>query len=168
MGTTPSYKGLSPASEASSRAKRSNRHSDTRPETTLRRALWRMGLRYRKNVASLPGKPDVVFAGSKVAVFCDGDFWHGRNWPDLSRKLALGSNPGYWQAKIGTNIERDARHTEALKHLGWVVLRFWESDIKADVGAVASHIATVVAERKASGTRRRRCDHFADNNAGIH
>src|SRR5437879_6384164 len=74
---SPSFKGLKPASEASSRAKRGNRRRDTLQEMLLRRELWKMGLRYRKNVETMPGKPDLVFPGARVVVFCDGDFWHG-------------------------------------------------------------------------------------------
>src|SRR5260370_5324167 len=89
---TPSFKGLSAASPASSHAKQMNRSSDTSHECLLRALLWRRGLRYRKNVRTLPGKPDIVFAAERVAVFCDGDFWHGRDWPRLSKKLRAGTN----------------------------------------------------------------------------
>src|SRR2546425_5950598 len=84
---TPSFRGYKPSSEASSRAMRGNRKRDTKPEKLLRRQLWRLGLRFRKNVSSLPGQPDIVFPTEKIAVFCDGDFWHGRNWADLKSKL---------------------------------------------------------------------------------
>src|SRR4051812_10813559 len=78
--TSPSFKGLSPASIQSSRSKRANRSSGTRHEEMLRRELLRLGLRYRKNDKRLPGRPDVVFSRARLAVFCDGDFWHGRDW----------------------------------------------------------------------------------------
>src|SRR6266542_981458 len=91
----PSYSGLIPASESSSRVKKRNRRQDTKHELRLRRELWRMGLRFRKNVSSLPGKPDIVFANCRVVVFCDGDFWHGRNWRVLKRNLRTGTNSGY-------------------------------------------------------------------------
>jgi DNA mismatch endonuclease (patch repair protein) len=96
----------------------------------LRRALWRLGLRYRKNVKSLPGKPDIVFFRNKVAIFCDGDFWHGREWPKLRAKLKRGSNSNYWLQKIRSNIERDRRNQALLEKSGWLVIRLWESDIK--------------------------------------
>src|ERR1700729_2873440 len=92
----PCFKGLSPASPASSRAKKMNRSTDTEHERLLRRLLWRQGLRYRKNVRALPGKPDIVFSAARIAVFCDGDFWHGRDWHRLSRKLRTGTNASYW------------------------------------------------------------------------
>jgi DNA mismatch endonuclease (patch repair protein) len=81
----PRYSEFRPASEASSRAMRGNRDRDTQPEVLLRRALWRMGVRYRKNVAEICGKPDLVFPGARIVVFCDGDFWHGREWESLRR-----------------------------------------------------------------------------------
>ena len=97
----------------------------------LRKALWARGLRYRINVR-LPGKPDLVFPGSQVAVFVDGDFWHGRSWEQRKAKLAEGSNPTYWTAKIGYNIEHDRDVTATLRQNGWTVLRFWETDIRTD------------------------------------
>lgn len=106
---------------------------DTKPELTLRHALWKKGMRYRVSVKELPGKPDIVFTRAKIAIFCDGDFWHGHNWalrgiPSLEEELASYSE--YWQKKIRRNIERDHENTSKLENDGWVVLRFWESDIK--------------------------------------
>src|SRR5262245_12485941 len=92
----PSYKGLRPASARASQAARGNsKKKDTRCEVTLRRALWAAGCRYRKNVPGLPGRPDVVFLGPKVTVFCDGDFWHGRDWESRRQKLRRGTNADY-------------------------------------------------------------------------
>jgi len=148
MVTTPSYKGLRAASEASSRAKRRNRCQDTAPELLLRRELWRMGLRYRKNVATLPGKPDVVFAGIKLAVFCDGDFWHGRDWTSRRAKLERGTNATYWLAKIATNMERDRRVTDLLERDGWHVIRLWETDIKNNPYAAGCCVQSLVLARR--------------------
>ena len=112
---TPSYKYLNAASASASKAARaSSKKQDTKPELRLRRALWRAGHRYRKNVATLPGKPDIVFVRARLAVFCDGDFWHGRNWPERKAKLEQGHNPGYWVAKIERNMERDLDVDDAL------------------------------------------------------
>lgn len=144
----PSFKGLSPASETSSKAKRANKRRDTQHEMLLRRELWKMGLRYRKNVSALPGKPDIVFASAKVVVFCDGDFWHGRNWPELSAKLANGSNADYWQAKIRSNMDRDEHNSILLENAGWIVIRLWETDIKKDVVDVAHRVANIVKQRR--------------------
>ena len=143
----PSFKGLRASSVASSRVKQRNQSTNTVQEVLLRQALWRMGLRYRKNVKTLPGKPDIVFSGPRVVVFCDGDFWHGRNWSTLEGKLALGHNPSYWPAKIAQNMERDRKNTEALEHGGWLVVRIWESEIKKDPLAVAVQINELVRAR---------------------
>ena len=154
----PSYKGLKPASEASSRVKRNNRSSDTLHEVLLRRELWRGGLRFRKNVASLPGKPDIVFSGAKVLVFCDGDFWHGRKWQTLEGKLDAGTNGKYWSAKIAANIERDRRNTLLLEDAGWQVVRLWETDIKKDVAAAAAIVRDVIETRRQSGKLKQKHD----------
>ena len=134
------YDDLHPASHAASRAARgSSSKRDTKPERILRAALWLAGLRgYRCDVLALPGRPDIVFPGTRIAVFCDGDFWHGR---DLKRRLAhlrAGHNAAYWIAKIEGNVARDRRHDSALIAAGWVVLRFWESDIVKNVAAVVA------------------------------
>lgn len=129
---SPSFRGLRPASDASSRSKRANRSADTLHERLLRSTLWERGLRFRKNVRDLPGKPDIVFPKSRLAVFCDGDFWHGRAWRKLSRKLHTGTNASYWLLKIRANMLRDRRHSLQLAHAGWRVLRLWETDILRD------------------------------------
>lgn len=144
----PSFTGLKPASAASSRAKRSNTRVDTQHELMLRRELWRMGLRFRKNVTTLPGKPDIVFLGTRVVVFCDGDFWHGRKWQELKPKLDQGTNAAYWSAKIASNIARDARNTSLLQEAGWYVIRLWETDIKQDPKSAAMQIKKVVDARR--------------------
>lgn len=139
-----SFVGLSPASEAASRAKRANRKRDTKPELVLRRALWAAGLRYRKHAGDVPGNPDVVFRAARVVVFCDGDFWHGRDWPVLEEQLLRRHNAEYWIAKIARNRERDALHTLRLAQEGWLVLRFWEKDIIRDPSAVAAAVLETV------------------------
>ena len=110
--------------------------AETRPELALRRELWRRGLRYRKNDKRLPGKPDIVFSRARLAIFCDGDFWHGHNWAirgygSLEEELKRYSKA--WADKILRNIQRDKDVNQKLKVLGWQVLRIWESDIKKDV-----------------------------------
>ena len=101
--TAPSFKGLRPASERASRALAGSRKTGTACEELLRSALWSRGLRFRKNVGSLPGCPDAVFAREQVAVFVDGDFWHGRRWASRRRKLSSVHNAPYWLAKIESN-----------------------------------------------------------------
>lgn len=148
MRKAPSFTGLRPASAASSNAKRKNRRQDTIQELLLRRALWGLGLRYRKNVKSLPGKPDIVFLKASVAVFCDGDFWHGRKWKSLKSKLVQGTNAGYWLSKIASNMKRDRLNTKLLESNGWHVIRLWETDIKKDPAAAAQYISNVVRARQ--------------------
>ncbi len=144
----PSYKGLKPASELASQIKRNNRQSNTKPEIMLRKELWKRGLRYRVNVKNLPGKPDVVFSKSRVVIFCDGDFWHGRNWRVLKKKLETGNNADYWTAKISTNMKRDKRNTILLEEMGWCVIRIWEKDIKKNLFEVVSKIETLTKQLK--------------------
>jgi DNA mismatch endonuclease (patch repair protein) len=103
------------------------RSRDTLPELTVRRLCHALGLRYRKHVGSLPGRPDLVFSRARVAVFVDGDFWHGRRFSQWNGKLAP-----YWSKKIERNIRRDARSFRQLRRMGWTVIRLWEHDIYAD------------------------------------
>jgi DNA mismatch endonuclease (patch repair protein) len=143
----PRFTGLKPASEASSRAKRANLSRGTEQEILLCRELRRSGLRFRRNVKMLPGIPDVVFPTAQIAVFCDGDFWHGRKWRTLRAKLKRGSNSSYWIGKIKANIQRDRRNTRLLEESGWLVIRIWESDIRGDPVALASQLKEIVTER---------------------
>jgi DNA mismatch endonuclease (patch repair protein) len=143
----PSFDDLLPASEAASRAKRSNRKKDTMPEMLLRRAVWRLGLRYRKHSAGLPGNPDLVFRAARVVVFCDGDFWHGRDWERLRADLRRRHNAEYWIAKIGRNRERDEEQNARLTGGGWLVVRLWESEIVRDPEGVARRVAHIVRGR---------------------
>ena len=113
----------------------------------LRRELTRIGLRYRVDVAALPGRPDVVLSRARIALFCDGDFWHGRNWRARKAKLSQGSNSAYWLAKIGTNRKRDRLHNRALERQGWLVVRVWESTVKANPALVAERIARLARQR---------------------
>ena len=98
-------------------------------ELMLRKELWNRGLRYQKNVTGIMGKPDIVFKGKKVAVFCDSEFFHGYDWEN--RKNDIKSNREFWINKIERNIQRDKEVTETLEQQGWVVLRFWGKEIKS-------------------------------------
>lgn len=150
----PSYKGLRPASASASHAARgSSKKTDTRCELTLRRALWAAGCRYRKNVSALPGRPDIVFPGAKVAIFCDGDFWHGRDWESRRQKLGRGTNAHYWLGKIQRNIERDRQNTTHLQKMGWKVLRFWGSQIGADPSAVLRTVLKALGPARPPASR---------------
>lgn len=127
-----------------------NRSSDTAHECALRSLLFKRGLRFRKNVRALPGKPDIVFPSARVAVFCDGDFWHGRDWPRLARKLRAGNNAPYWMAKIKANRDRDRRNDRLLGQGGWTVVRLWETDIRGNLDDAACRIEKLVRGQKAT------------------
>jgi DNA mismatch endonuclease (patch repair protein) len=144
--TVPRFTG-SASSEAASRVKQRTPSRDTHPEVLLRRALWARGMRYRTDLRALAGRPDIVFVRARVVVFCDGDFWHGKDWPSRKRKLLRGANSAYWTAKIESNIRRDRRTTSTLRTEGWVVLRYWESAIKSDVASIVELIANAVHQQ---------------------
>lgn len=110
----------------------------------LKMALKSAGCRSSQNTDRLPGKPDIAFKKARVAVFCDGDFWHGKNWRERRRKLIVGTNAPYWVAKIEANMSRDRRSNERLRALGWVVLRFWESEILRNIDRVVRLISASV------------------------
>ncbi len=128
-----------------------NRGVGTAHEKILQRELKHLGLDFRKNVRGLPGKPDIVFPKAKTAIFCDGDFWHGKDWRLLKRNLRKGTNASYWIAKIASNVHRDRLNTRLLRRLGWQVLRFWESEVREDAKAVAVRVRSAVV-----GVGRRR------------
>ena len=147
MSKVPRFDKCEPVSETTSKVMRQNRSRDTGPELLLRRALWKRGLRYRLHSPDLPGKPDIVFRRQRVAVFCDGDFWHGKNWARRRQRLERGANAAYWVSKIESNLNRDLTQTRALEALGWTVLRIWESDIKTDPATAALMIVKVLENR---------------------
>jgi len=115
---------------------------DTSLEIAVRRAVHARGLRFRKQVRGLPGTPDLVFARPRVAVFVDGDFWHGWRFPAWRHKLTP-----YWARKIERNRLRDRRNFARLRRRGWLVLRVWGHDVLADVERVADRIEETVRAR---------------------
>lgn len=152
-----SFFAYSAASVAASNAKRANRKKDSKHEVLLRAELRKLGLRYRKYGTAIVGSPDIVFFGARVAVFCDGDFWHGRNWRQLRRALAKRHNPEYWIAKIKANRARDRSVNGALTRQGWEVIRFWESEIlRSPHDAAELILAVVKRNRSTSATKKRR------------
>lgn len=109
---------------------------DTKPELLLRKALWKNKIRYQVNYKKLPGKPDIVITKHRIAVFCDGDFWHGHNWAIRglqSFEEELQGYSDYWKNKILKNVERDKKNTKLLNAMGWRVIRIWESDIERNL-----------------------------------
>ena len=106
---------------------------DTSIEIKLRKALWNKGYRYRKNYSKVPGKPDIAITKYKIAIFCDSEFFHGKDWEVLKPRLQKGDNAEYWLPKIQRNRERDDEVNKELLFLGWTVIRFWGKDIMKNV-----------------------------------
>ena len=116
---------------------------NTKPEKKLRQALWNMGFRYRLHYKRLAGKPDIVFVSKKIAIFIDGDFWHGYDWK--TRKKQLKTNKEFWINKIERNMLRDQEITIRLINAGWCVLRFWEHEILRNLEGCIKKILFVMA-----------------------
>lgn len=121
------------------------KNKDSQIEILLRRALWSRGVRYRKNVKSVFGHPDIAFIGKKVAVFCDSEFWHGYDWENKNAEIK--SNRDFWIPKIERNIERDKEVNKHLEEQGWTVIRFWGKEIKKDTEACANLIVRILEEK---------------------
>ena len=121
------------------------KNRDSAIEIALRKELWSRGLRYRKNVKTILGKPDIAFIGKKIAVFCDSEFWHGFDWEN--KKHEIKSRQEFWIPKIERTMERDIEVTQALKEQGWLVLRFWGNEIKKNVITCADEIEKAWRER---------------------
>lgn len=132
--------------EQISRNMKSNKGKDTKPELLLRKELWRRGLRYRKNYKELYGKPDIVFLGARIAVFVDGKMWHGYDWEH--QKDDFKSRRDYWIPKIERNIEHDYEVTQELISLDWLVMRFWDFEIKKNLQECADKIERAYNNRK--------------------
>ena len=123
----------------------SNKSKGTKPELLLAKAMWALGLRYRKNNGSIFGKPDFSFKKYKVAVFVDGEFWHGKDWE--RKKAEIKGNREFWITKIERNIRRDMEVTGRLKAEGWTVLRFWSNDVVKNTTYCAEKVKEIVQAR---------------------
>ena len=139
------------SSETTHKIMSSIKSSGTRPELELRKALWHSGFRYRVNYKHLKGKPDIVFTKVKIAVFCDGDFWHGHNWAlrgfeSLDEELSSYSD--FWKKKITDNIIRDNATNKELLESGWLVIRIWESSINTDTSGCVKIVGDFYQMRK--------------------
>jgi DNA mismatch endonuclease vsr len=119
---------------------------DTTIELLLRKALWERGVRYRKNYKKLIGKPDIAITKYKIAVFCDSDYWHGYDWENRNQRIK--SNRDYWVPKIERNMARDREVTEALQRDGWLVLRFWEWQIRKHLSECVESVLQAIETRK--------------------
>ena len=113
-------------------------------ETMLAKSLWHSVIRYSCNYKKLPGSPDIAITKHHIAIFIDGEFWHGKDWE--KRKARLKSNREYWIEKIEENMARDQRNDNELRALGWIVIRFWEKDVKKNLDSCASVVIQEIAD----------------------
>src|SRR5690554_1671604 len=118
------------------------RGKNTKSELLFRKALWAKGVRYRMDSKKLPGKPDISIQKYKLAIFIDGEFWHGYNWPE--RKKTIKSNLAFWIPKIERNMQRDIEVNQQLQDMGYTVFRFWEKEIKNDVNKCVNDILVYI------------------------
>ena len=123
------------------------RSKDTSIELILRKALWHHGIRYRKNYEKLPGTPDIAITKYRIAIFCDSEFFHGKDWEKLQLRLANGSNSSYWLKKISRNMERDQDVERTLRSREWTVIRFWGDDITKNTQDCVRVIEEAIEER---------------------
>ena len=115
-------------------------------ETILAKRLWHEGYRYRRNYKKLPGSPDIAITTYRVAVFVDGEFWHGYNW--ASKKDKIGRNKEYWVEKIEENIARDSKNDKELKALGWIPIHFWSKEVMKDPEGCVKDIEDIIIQNK--------------------
>lgn len=127
------------------------RGKDTKIEIALRKALWNKGYRYRKNYKELPGTPDIAFTQYKLAIFCDSEFFHGKDWDILKQKLEKGKNPDYWVKKIQRNIDRDKEKDQELLSIGWTVIHFWGEEILKHTDECVQVIEEAIFDIKVEG-----------------
>lgn len=124
------------------------RSKDTGIEVALRKALWHKGYRYRKNYKELPGTPDIVLSKYHIAIFCDSEFWHGKDWDILKPRLLKGKNSDYWIKKIERNRERDLETDKKLLFMDWTVIRFWGKEILANTDECIHVIEETIFENQ--------------------
>ncbi len=119
------------------------RGKNTKTELLFRKALWKKGIRYRVDNKKLPGKPDVSIQKYKLAIFIDGEFWHGYNWDE--RKDNIKSNRDFWVPKIERNMQRDREVNQQLMDMGYTVFRFWEKEIKNELNICINDVLVYIA-----------------------
>lgn len=124
------------------------RSKDTKIELKLRKALWEKGYRYRKNYKELPGCPDIVLTKYRIAIFCDGEFFHGKDWDVLKPRLEKSNNSEFWIKKISRNMERDDEIDKQLLFRDWTVIRFWGKDILKNTDECIRVIEETIYENK--------------------
>lgn len=119
---------------------------NSKPELILRRALWSKNIRFRLHDKSLPGTPDIVIKKYKLAIFVDGEFWHGFDWK--KNKERIKSNRLFWIPKIERNMQKDIRVNRALRDMGYVVFRFWTQEILKNLPTILNQIELFLETRK--------------------
>ena len=129
------------------------RGRDTSIERILSRSLWHRGLRFRKNSKAVYGHPDISIRKYRIAIFCDGDFWHGYDWEN--KKDSIKSHRDYWIPKIERNMQKDVEVNHVLESMGYTVIRVWEHEIRQSPEDVSAMIERIIAERKVTMQRRR-------------
>ncbi|MBQ7266418.1 MAG: very short patch repair endonuclease [Firmicutes bacterium] len=115
-------------------------------ETLLAKALWHRGFRYRTNYKRLPGSPDIAILKYKIAVFVDGEFWHGQDWK--KRKARLKRNRDYWIEKIEENMARDVKVDAQLSEMGWIPIHFWEKKVMKNLDDCVMFIMSVIEQHR--------------------
>lgn len=144
---TPQYNNYHPTSLKASKTGRGNKRSGTKPERSLIHSLRELGIYVHSSKRQVQGNPDLVFWKKRLAIFCDGDFWHGRNWQIRRKKLKEGANASYWIKKIEYNRLRDRENNKVLKENGWKVIRVWESTILKNPKSISQRIKRVLFEK---------------------
>lgn len=114
-------------------------------ETLLAKALWHKGYRYRKNDKRLPGSPDIAILKYRIAIFVDGEFWHGKDWENWKSRLKR--NREYWIEKIEENMTRDIRNDQLLTQAGWMPIHFWEKEVIKNLPACVAEIEEMILSR---------------------
>ena len=122
------------------------RSKDTKAEVLLRKTLWHLGFRYRKNYRKLPGTPDIALHRQNIAILVDGDFWHARDYCKHPGER-ITTRKKYWRNKLSRNVERDKEVNDALTQAGWLVLRFWESDIQKKLDTCVKNVLDYASPR---------------------
>ena len=131
-----------PLNESTSRVMSANKAKNTKPEIALRKALWSEGYKgYRLNWKNVPGRPDIAYPGKKIAIFVNGCYWHRCPKCDLSLPK---TNTRFWKEKFEKNVKRDKKKNDELLSLNWIVLVFWECDIKSDISNSIKNIKKVL------------------------
>jgi len=131
--------------------------SGTKIEKVLGSALWKAGIRYRKQYQKIPGRPDFALPGDRIAIFCDSSFWHGRGWPESAKELK--TNRDFWIAKIEGNISRDREVNAQLTDMGWLVVRFWDFEILKKTSICVQKVIDLRAMRRGMASNDKACSY---------